>query len=41
MSFLTGFFCSDIMESMVSSFSSPLWLNFFKRWAWDREGVAC
>ena len=28
-------------KSMVSSFSSPDWLNFFMRWAWETEGVAC
>lgn len=37
----TGFFCSIIMESMVSSFSSPIWLSFFILCAWDSDGVAC
>ena len=41
MSSLGGFFSSDMMVSMVSSFSSPDWLSFFIRWAWESEGVAC
>ena len=31
----------ETIDSMVSSFSSPLWLSFRIRWAWDKDGVAC
>ena len=37
----SGFLCSNIMPSMVSSFNLPSCDSFFMRCAWDREGVAC
>ena len=26
---------------VLSSLSFPVWLNFFIRWAWESDGVAC
>ena len=37
----SGFFSSDMIASILSSLSRPAWLNFFIRWAWESDGVAC
>ena len=37
----SGFFSSDMIASILSSLSFPVWLNFFIRWAWESDGVAC
>ena len=37
----SDFFSSLIMARMTSRDRLPLLLNFFSRWAWERDGVAC
>ncbi len=40
-SFFSGFFSSDMIASILSSFKWPSALNFLSRWACESEGVAC